>query len=453
MYSILRRTKAVFIFSFSILLFLSSCVKDDNPTLSSELDNDLERLILNHPDIGSLEALIFPNSWDLEEIPSDVSNPLNPYKVKLGSFLFHDTGLALDAKEDEGALTYSCASCHHAQGGFQACLPQGIGDGGLGFGMTGEARVKSDEYNDEDLDVQPLRTPSVLNTAYQEVMLWNGQFGAVGINEGTESEWTADTPKETNHLGFEGLETQAIAGLDVHRLVIDEEKISEIAEYVHLFENAFPNENDEINKTNAGLAIAAYERTILSTEAPFQQWLKGDLTAMTDIEKRGASLFFGKANCASCHNSPALNSMEFHAYGMNELSGAQVFNVQSDDPARLGRGSFTGDSSDDYKFKVPQLYNLKDSPFYGHGSSFRSIKEIVEYKNAAIAESAEVPESNLAAEFVALNLTSVEINELVSFIETALYDKNLDRFVPAELPSGQCFPNADIISQEDLNCL
>jgi len=235
--------------------------------------------------------------------------------------------------------------------------------------------------------------------------------------------------------------------------VIDAEKINEIAEYVHLFENAFPEETEPISKINAGLALAAYERTILATKAPFQAWLKGDSDAMSEIEKRGASLFFGKANCASCHNSPALNDMEFHALGMNELSGPGVFNVLTDDPARLGRGSFTKNSADNYKFKTPQLYNLKDSPFYGHGSSFRSIKAVIEYKNDGVAENSEIASSQLSEEFRPLNLNEEEINSLVSFIENALYDPRIDRYVPSELPTGVCFPNADETSQEDLNCI
>ena len=71
----------------------------------------------------------------------------------------------------------------------------------------------------------------MLNVAYQKVMLWNGQFGATSVNTGTESQWTADTPIETNFLGFEGLETQAIAGLGVHRMKVNPEFFTKYPAY------------------------------------------------------------------------------------------------------------------------------------------------------------------------------------------------------------------------------
>ena len=106
---------------------------------------------------------------------------------------------------------------------------------------------------------------------------------------------------------------------------------------------------------------------------------------MTDQEKRGALLFFSKGRCSNCHNGPSLSKMEFHALGMKDLIDCpeETFKTPADDPAYLGRGGFTGEEADMYKFKVPQLYNLVDSPFFGHGSSMRSVKEVIEYKNNA----------------------------------------------------------------------
>ena len=74
-----------------------------------------------------------------------------------------------------------------------------------------------------------------------------------------------------------------------------------------------------IKEEFAGLAVAAYERTVLANQAPFQAWLRGNTGALTDRQKAGATVFFGKAGCVSCHTGPALNSMAFHAIGMNDL--------------------------------------------------------------------------------------------------------------------------------------
>jgi len=137
------------------------------------------------------------------------------------------------------------------------------------------------------------------------------------------------------------------------------------------------------------MAIAAYERTILSNQAPWQDWLRGNTSAMSDSEKRGAIAFFGKAECGSCHNGPALNSMSFHALGMEDLTGADVVNGNDND---LGRGGFTQNPEETDKCKTPQLYNLKDSPFYGHGGNFNSVREVIEYKNNAVPQNINGPE-------------------------------------------------------------
>ncbi len=403
----------------------------------------------------SKERLILPYAHELDKIPQDPNNPLTIEKVALGKFLFHEPGLASEAEMEHSLNTYSCASCHHAAAGFGSGNRQGIGEGGIGFGTGGEMR-EADllMYTPEDLDVQPIRTPSVLNSAFTSNTLWNGQFGATGVNEGTEDQWTSGTPKARNKLGFEGVETQAIAGLDVHRLAFNTYTLMNHPEYIPLFDKAFSEVDPEDRYTDitAGLAIAAYERTITAAEAPFQQWLRGDLGSMTAAEKRGAILFFGKAECYQCHKGPSLSANEFHALGMDDLEGGNVFVHDLDDEVRLGRGGFTKNPDDNYKFKVPQLYNLRDVRFFGHGASFTSMQDLLIYKNNAIKQNEWVPHSALADEFMPLMLDEQELKDLESFILNALYDPNLNRVLPSELPSGMCFPNNDLVSQEDLGC-
>lgn len=401
---------------------------------------------------------LLPESTQFDKIPQDPRNPLSAEKVALGQLLFHETGLAMNPNKASGYQTYSCASCHHAKAGFQACVPQGIAEGGSGFGKTGEARVMSSVYSSKDVDVQPIRSPSAMNVAYQKNVLWNGQFGATYLNVGTQSAWTAGTPKEKNKLGFEGLETQAIAGQGVHHLGFNPNFIINKPVYRDLYDKAFglKTVNDPVQSVvNVGLAIAAYERTLLSNQAPFQRWLKGEYTAMNEDQKQGALLFFGKARCYTCHNGPALANMEFHALGFRDLTNGQygintVVNAGAEKAEHKGRGGFTGKAADMYKFKVPQLYNLKDTPFYGHGSSFTKIEDVIAYKNAAVSQNGNVPRSQFAAEFMPLKLSGLEMKQLTEFIKEGLYDPNLNRYVPKSLPSGLAFPNNDAASRKDL---
>lgn len=433
---------------FALPLLLTSCSgSEETGSLDDRLLNTLQAVA---PD-GDVGYFILPQSNEYHLLPQDPKNPITEAKVALGKLLFHETGMAIHPKNEKGRETYSCASCHHASGGFQACLPQGVGEGGWGFGLTGESRTNDASYLEGELDVQPIRTPSALNSAYQEVTLWNGQFGATGLNAGTEAQWTDGTPIEINKLGYQGVETQAIAGLDVHRLGISEELLDK--GYRAYFDAAFPDvpEAERYSKEYAGLAIAAYERTLTATKAPFQEWLKGRHSVMSDQEKEGAILFFGSAKCVSCHTGPALNSMEFHALGMPDLQGPNIFG----DPSlitNLGRGGFTRKPADNYKFKVPQLYSLAASPFYGHGGNFTSIEEVVEYKNQALAANIDVPAQQLSDEFVPLGLSSSEVEAITAFIQYSLNDKELSRYEPEELPTQNCFPNNDAQSKEDRGC-
>lgn len=432
---------------------LSGCqpedVVPDDTNEPDALDAALEEALLNSSNGVGKDHYRFPTS--LDGIPQDPNNPLTEAKVALGKLLFHETGLAVHPKHEEGRFTYSCSSCHHVDGGFQACLPQGLGEGGSGFGLHGEGRYPNSSYNITEVDLQPIRTPSALNIAYQTNILWNGQFGGTHLNVGTESSWGAATPKAWNFLGYEGTETQAIAGLHVHRMDMTAALFN--SGYQSLYEAAFGNLSSDTVMSNVyvGLAIAAYERTLLATEAPFQKWLNGQSNALTAKQKQGAILFFGKAECYTCHNGPALNSMDFFALGMKDLDGPGVYLV-NDPTVKLGRGGFTGNSEDDYKFKVPQLYNLINSRFYGHGASFHSVEKVIRYKNNATPENLGVPSGQLAADFHPLYLSNSEIEAITDFIERGLYDANLQRYVPASIPSGNCFPNNDPRSSQDMGC-
>lgn len=435
-------------------LILAGCT-ESNPIISEDLhlQYSLEELVADASPTGDPDFFKFPDASQLDRLPQDRKNKLTIAKIELGKQLYHDTGLGIRPVKEAQEYTYSCASCHHVAAGFQAGRRQGIGEGGMGFGVRGEGRTIHPDYDTDEIDVQPIRTPSALNVAYQRVMLWNGQFGAIGPNANTTQNWTPETPIAVNNLGYEGVESQAIAGLLVHRMDVDSAWVVGMG-YQHLFDDAFPTWEPirRYSREAAGLAIAAYERTLLAQDAPFQKWLAGDSRAMTEQEIKGAILFFDKGRCVTCHTGPALNEEEFYALGMNDLDGPGIYGEGVDQNTHLGRGGFTGRASDNYKFKVPQLYNLKDSPFLGHGGNFESVRSVVAYKNAAIAENPDVPTESLDKHFEPLGLSDEEIDAITTFINDGLYDPNLTRYVPDYVISGFCFPNADTRSREDLGC-
>ncbi len=450
----------------------NAAVADDNRNhLSQQLTEALER----H---GGKSAFQLPSSRDYSAIPQDrVNNPITAAKVELGKLLFHETGVATATASLERSETYSCATCHHAAAGFKAGITQGIGDGGSGFARRGAKRrlAKGMNPDAEDghptkPDFQPVTSPAALNAAYQDVMLWDGALGNANgsVNSSAANLLTVGPPNaNVNKFGLPGLETQVLAGTRVHRLNFDEGSILQTNRiYRRLYENAFPDGTGYIpsdsNVTDEALgaakAIAAFERTILANRAPFQRWLKGNRTALSSKQLRGALLFFDrdKANCVACHTGPALSSAVndedkmFFNVGFEDLNTRKkhILGSVSKEVSR-GRGNFTGNPDDDYKFKVPQLYNLADTKVFGHGGSFNTIKQVLRYKNRGIPQR-NTP--NMASEFQPLGLNRRELDDLEDFIKTALRDPNLARYQPKKLPSGNCFPAADFKSALDLRC-
>lgn len=432
-----------------------ACSKTDINTPPAGIINDQD-LQTGDVTLRDLSSFMLPRSDDYAAIPQDPNNPLTAEKIELGRLLFHESRLGTTPRQTTGQNTYSCASCHYAEAGFQSKIAQGIGEGGIGFGLNGEARVANPLYTLSKVDVQPIRTPTVLNSAYQEVMLWNGQMGSTGVNAGTQAVWTPVNGSDNNWLGLQGVETVSMGAIKKHRLTPDTAWLAAEPTYNNLFELAFPDvpANQRFSTLNTALAIAAYQRSLLPNQSPFQRWLQGDPRAMNQDELAGMNIFFGKAKCSKCHYGPALNSNQFFGLGMKDLENGVggAFNCTPNNFESKGRGGFTGKAAELYKFKVPQLYNLKDAQFLGHGSSFTSIEAVVRYKNAGISQNATVPASQLAKQFVPLHLTEDEISKLVIFLRDALYDPNLTRYSPDALPSGNCIPNNDAQSKTDRGC-
>ncbi len=420
---------------------IEQSLSNSPPESISYLSSQLKQLIkVTSPGNQGLDYFILPDSSELAKIPADPQNPLTPEKISLGQLLFHETALTINSFNPKNWQEGSCATCHFAQAGFRSNLPLALGVGGLGWNKS---RHPDPEIAYTEVDRQKILTPSVLNSAYQDVMLWDGRAGTLGLNA------KEDLIKEfdVNRYNLHGLEAQAIDAITIHRMGTP--AIATIPEYQKLFAKAFPDrpyvgaDLEDIKK--AGLAIAAYERTLMANQAPFQKWLKGDINAMSAKELRGGITFFS-SSCVHCHTRPNLAIADFRAVGFADhpadLSGLS-----------LGRGVITKRASDDFKFKVPQLYNLADSSPYGHGASFNKLQEVVEYFNSGKPQKLEALYSgNLSVWFKPLNLTKDQVSDLTAFLQTGLRDPNLIRYVPERLPSGLCFPNNDPESQRQINC-
>ena len=440
---------------FILTLFIVSCQQDNAnyESLQSNIEAELQFNLENASNGVGPSYYILPDSDDFSRIPQDPLNPITAEKVALGRLLVHETALGGNPKMDAMNGQYTCASCHPVASGFFAGKRQGIGEGGIGFGIKGEGRRFNSEMPLDSVDIQAIRPPTLLNLAYQDVMLWNGQFGGTGTNAGTEAQW-GNIPE--NAEGFQGIEVQAMQGQLEHRLKIDEEFV-DTYNYRQLFDNAFPNvpSAERYTRKTGALAIASFNRTLMANQAPWQEYLKGDSQALSDKEIRGANVFFGKGLCYECHNGPALKDQSFHAFGMGDFDGtpeAMVLPTIDFEAVKKGRGAFTQNADDNYKFKTPTLYNLAEAGALGHGGTFTTVREVVEYKNEGNKQSSDVPDGQLAEQFGNINLTASEIDDLTAFLENSLRDPDLQRYVPTTINSGNCFPNNADQSRDDLGC-
>ncbi len=426
------------------LLFVAACQHDE----LSQADKALSQLLPNR------ERYILPDETDYASIPQSAANPLTKEKIELGKLLFFEPAFANEAKRPDLKYTFTCSSCHVPEAGFRPGRMQGIADGGVGFGVQGESRIKYPYYANDSIDAQGARPLVTLNVAYVENSMWNGSFGTDGPNAGTEALWGVFDPATyTNHLRLGTLENQNIEGLKTHRMKFTKEIITE-AGYKELFDKALPDlpEAERYSRKGASLAISAYLRQNLTNRAPFQKWLKGDSDAMTEEQKKGAVLFFGKAGCNGCHFEKNLGSMKFEALGVDDLYEHGGIKTGPADRRNMGRGGFTGRPEDMFKFRTPQLYNLGDSGPYFHGGSKETLEDVVRYFNTGIKQNQRVPDSQLSSFIRPLGLSEEEVKNLTEFLKNGLRDPDLKRYVPERVLSGMCFPNNDPASKIDMDC-
>ncbi len=283
---------------------------------------------------------------ELPPLPVPVDNPQTPDKVRLGEALFFDPNLS-------ACGTIACASCHSPEMGFGD--EQEISDGCAG--ATGRRNSNT-----------------VYNTAYSSHMFWDGRVQtleeqALGpVVDGAEMANTWD-----NVLSY--LSTGVHPGTK-----------KEFPEARKFYEKYFRTVfGGEITTSTVTKAIAAYERTAVSSDAPYDRWVKGDDKALSAAQVKGLELFFGRAKCVSCHQPPNFTDFDFHNLGLPNagFEKPEKYPVNASicggtipkdvDPGRGEVGFLRSSCSDLGKFKTPTLRNVALSKPYGHNGVFEDL--------------------------------------------------------------------------------
>ncbi len=255
-----------------------------------------------------------------ESIPFPPDDPYSEAKEQLGRMLFFDPILS-------GTRNVSCASCHNP---------------GLSWadGRKLAAGVGQME----------LHTPTLIDVAWVPVLGWDGKYRSL--------ESVAFGPLLAP-LNMNNTEPEIIS------------RLTGIPGYVQAFDQAFPGAATEakITRPHIEQAIATFERTIQAAHAPFDRWIAGDETAISESAKRGFVLFNGKASCADCHQGPSFTDFSFHDIGI----------AGEDD---IGRGRlFPTGLKLQHAFKVPTLRDVARRAPYMHDGSLPTLEAVIDEYN------------------------------------------------------------------------
>ncbi|MBC7658811.1 MAG: tryptophan tryptophylquinone biosynthesis enzyme MauG [Chitinophagaceae bacterium] len=280
---------------------------------------------------------------------SPSTNPSTPDKTELGKMLFFDVRLS-------GNNAMSCASCHNPLLGWSDGIPKAIGRDGKQLER---------------------RTPSLWNVGLSPRLQWDGAFDEL------EDQALAPIHKPTE------------MNQDLKRLPA---KIQAVKGYAPLFAKAFPGET--ISNVTIARALAAFERTILSTVTPFEDFLNGNDNALSLDAKMGLLLFKGKAGCGLCHGGWKFSDDAFYDIGL-----------KSED---RGVGRLANDSSRDFMFKNTRLLEVASHPPYMHDGSLPDLAAVVSFYNRG----GDSKRPTVSHDQKPRHLSSLEEAQLVEFLKS-----------------------------------
>jgi cytochrome c peroxidase len=436
-------------------MFIPRSAADSRLNLDQQLEAVLTRLGFTGRIASTLE----------QRIGRHIDNRL----ADLGRLLFFDTVGGLNNDNN-------CSGCHSPTRGFGDT--QSIAIGIDNNGIVGADRAGPRNQR---------RTPTVANTAFFPTLMWNSRFASLSNNPFDNSAGFMFPPPEGLTLSYlpHLLTAQAfippterveVAGFsfpgdssDIRNEVL--RRINNVPEYRKRFGKLFPavRDGDPITFEMLGLAIAEFEFTLVFADAPIDQFARGQQNALTDEQKSGALLFFGKARCVDCHQVSGPSNEMFSDFNQHVIGVPQIApvagNVLFDGPSQnedFGLEQVTGDANDRYQFRTSPLRNAALQPTFFHNGAFTRLEDAVRhhldvftsarnYSPVAAGVDADLTapmgpiEPVLARVDPLLNtpivLTDEEFDQLVDFVRHGLLDgrakpENLRKLIPRSVPSG-----------------
>lgn len=461
---------------------------------ASDLDTQLTSVLHAARFTGRIEA----------SLPERLGRPVNKPLADLGRLLWFDKIGGLHSDN-------TCGGCHSPASGF--------GDSqSIAIGIQNNNLVGPDRSGPRN----QRRTPAAVNTAFYPKLMWNGRFAALSGDpfdnsagykfpppEGT-TRFPPNDPIVTHLLiaqahmpptelvevaGFTGTKgtigprfDQFDDGLGsivpapdasgyrnepIRQAVL--ERLNSTPAYRRRFGALFPAvaAGDPIDFTMFGRAIAEFEFTLVLANAPVDRYARGELSAMSEAQKRGALIFFGKGKCVQCHSVAGQSNEMFSDFRMHVIGVPQIApafgvgkgNVIFDGPGQnedFGLEQVTGRSADRYKFRSSPLRNVALQLAFFHNGAFTRLEDAIRHHlnvflsvrdydpiSAGVDNDLTLPLGPMAPVLARLDpllatpidLGPQEFHDLLAFVRDGLLDErakkeNLCKLVPPSVPSG-----------------
>lgn len=290
-----------------------------------------------------------------DKAPEPADNPSTKQKLELGKMLFFDPRLSKDG-------TVSCNSCHNVM--FHG------GDGRpVGVGVHGQRGGRG--------------SPTVWNSAFQTVQFWDGRAATL----------------EEQAMG--PLVNDVEMGMGSHAYVV--ERLNKIPGYMASFKAAFPKDKEPITINNVAKAIAVYERTLITPNAPFDKYMKGNKKAMTPQQIRGMKLV-DEIGCTACHTGVNFSGEEKMGVGnykpFPQVPGSK-FDKMYELTKDLGRYEVTKNPEDKNHWRVPTWRNVAITAPYFHNGQVKTLDEAVRV---------------MAKTQLDADLTDTQVEDIVAFL-------------------------------------
>jgi cytochrome c peroxidase len=381
-------------------------------------------------------ALAFAGSIGAANAPENTST-LDP-KEELGRLLFWDPILS-------GHRDIACATCHHPDFAWADGRDLSLGARSVGLGPDRR------DASHGAIPVMRRNSPTILNTVFNGLddRRRRGRRGggnAFGVIAGALAEVNQTRAPMFWDNRTRSLETQALEPLREREemrgdaypeaIAIDSvvARLRAIPRYANLFQQVY-GPGSSIDAQQIGEAIAAFERTLVAVNSPFDRFLAGDANSLSAQQKRGLEAF-DDADCTECHDGPVLSDFDLHAEGVAEN-------------AKLATPD-TGDGR--FRFRTPSLRNVALTAPYMHNGSLATLEDVLRFYDRGRSENANVLDRlardrdrndndtrNLARldnDFRGVNdMTEQEMQDIIAFLES-LTDPDFDRTVPPRVPSG-----------------